>query len=586
MENLGKLILDNNKLTRINLQNTPNLQVLSCIENRISEIYGLAGLTSLIQLFVDSNELNELPPLPSVQTLSASHNKLSSLPIFPSLQLLNVSFNLLNHLPKISSQITQLIVASNCLTTLPFGMKHLEVLEASNNKLSNLDFLSSSSNLSILKVAFNEFPSLDQVIWKVCHCPLSDADFSGLAVSDSLYLKVLSRFPYLEAFNDRAVTEEDRVMLRVRKESSSSEEKFQEILENLKPSSKLEIPELSQGVSLKIDPNSSSEMEKPKSSLCEFNSPRSVCLTPSHTETLSVIPSVLSPRPTAESDKGYMSYKMREMYRSIVSSMKKNISKQFFDFAQEHDIPNKPRHHHHHCKHHTCRKNRNRTSIDRNQNNIETDDVSLISKKSVASQINRIRFNEKTEEWTKDHPKDSQNISLDAKFETGNDDEFRVSFSPIPTVQRNKIEEYFIKGILKYCKNPPRPVLKHEKTKTLIQELREECQEFLIVTSFFAQFSVKVMKVLKCFMFDAVSNKSFDWVGFFYASQDDLVQIAKDVGIFLGMKVRLNENVKVNGSCCILCAAVGEQLTRIGPGFVETSGNGMVVPSYVVWYGS
>ena len=595
MLNLKRLVLDNNKLKTLNLQNVPNLQALSCNENSISEIYGLSSLNELTELFVDSNELCELPPLPSVHILSASQNKLSSISTYPSLQMLNVSFNLLNQVPKFSNHLTQLIVASNCLTSLPFGMKNLEVLEASNNKLNNLEFLSTCDKLTIIRVAFNEFPSFEAILPKVAHCPLTDADFSGLQISEVEFRRCLRSFPYLEKWNDKMISDDDRAVAGYSEESSFNDIKnIEEVIEQFKSTKKLEIPEIRKEIRIKIDPNSSSEIEKPaKSSLSEFNSPRSVCLTPSHTETLSVIPMVSSPQVyPSEVNSSEVPYKMKEMYKSIVSSMKKNISKQLFDYAKDNQITSRPRHHHHHCCHHKCRKLKNpdlKSDIEETKPTPTTTDQATASKTKAekihkginTSQISSSSRVSKISKISQIHQLENQKFEKDLT-----DEDFRVSFSPIPQVQAKKIEDYYIKGIIKYCKTPPRPILKHEKKSTITNELNENSQEFLVVTSFFSHFQVKVWKIVKSFLFEAVFNNSFDNIAFFYPEPEEAMQVIKDVSGFLTRKVNVVEKVRVNSSCCVICAVRMDGVISIGSGQLQSNKDGTVVPAYVVWYNS
>jgi Leucine Rich Repeat. len=53
MQNLKKLVIDNNKLKTFNLTKTSNLEYVSCVENSIKEIYGLTTLYNLQQLYAD-----------------------------------------------------------------------------------------------------------------------------------------------------------------------------------------------------------------------------------------------------------------------------------------------------------------------------------------------------------------------------------------------------------------------------------------------------------------------------------------------------------------------------------------------------
>lgn len=547
MPNLKKLILDNNKIKTLNLQNLPNLEILSCIENNIVEIFGLASISKLAQLFVDCNELFELPPLMAIKVLSASHNKLNALPSFPNVQMLNVSYNLLNCISKVSVHVVQLIVADNCLTTLPCGMKSLQVLEASNNKLNNLGFLAGCENLSILKVAYNEFSTPESLFPCLQKCPLTDLDLSGLPLSKDQFKKILQHFPDLEKLNDHLISSEDK-----QKALNSQEISFLSAEEPMKARNPLEIPDLGQIVRLKLDPNSSEDLTGKKPSLSEFNSPRSVCLTPSHTETVSIIPVSSTPKPdisSTASPKEYMSYKMREMYRSIVQSMKKNISRQFFEFAQEHDIPHKPHHHHHHCRHHVCRqkpKSHSQNKVNSPHRPSETNNL-------------KFTFNEN---------------------EIFNRPDIQISYSPIPEVNR-KNEEFIIKGIVKYAKIPPRPVLRNEKNKKIEAELVNSSQEFLLVGSYFAQKGVRVLRVLKIFELSKNGGLEFDDIYLCYG----IGQWDESEGIeeLLKNKIKAGKRVVGNGGVALVCAGDRNNENE----FVGEAGwadEGVLVPVYLVWY--
>ena len=553
MTNLRKLVLDNNKIKTLNLQNLPVLEILSCTENSLVEIFGLASLLHLSQLFLDFNELNELPPLANIEVLSVSHNKLSVLPGFQSVRMLNVSFNLLNSLNKISPFIVQLIVSSNCLMSLPGGMKGLEVLDASNNKLRSLDFLAGCEQLSILKLAFNEFQSPEDLLPALKNCPLTDLDLSGLPLNKDQFSKILYFFPELEKLNEHLISLEDKQRVLNSREIS--------FLSNEEPPRKnnpLEIPDLARIVKLKLDPNSSQELTGKKPSRSEYNSPRSVCLTPSHTETVSIIPVSSTPKPGSiliNSPKAsQMTYKMRDMYRSIVSSMKRNISKQFSEFAQEHEIPSKPHHHHHH--HHTCKRHagkqrsNNRSGVKLNQSPQKTDESNPL----------KFTFNEN---------------------EILRNEGLHISYSPIPVVVNRKNEEFLVRGIVKYARIPPRPVLRHEKNFRIEAEVVNGSQEFLLIGSFFAQRGVRVLRILKIFELGKLTGKEFFEVFMCYGA--DGWEESDGVRELLNGRIRVGR--KVLGEDGVVLVCVGEKVDeKKVEGEVGWMDKGLLVPVYLVWY--
>ena len=109
----------------------PKLEYISCVENSINEFFGLVSLQHLQQLYADGNDITEIPSLAHIVMLSIEHNRLSFLPHFPSIQVLNCSYNCLSGISKLSANIIELIVCHNILTSLPCGMKKLEVLDIS-----------------------------------------------------------------------------------------------------------------------------------------------------------------------------------------------------------------------------------------------------------------------------------------------------------------------------------------------------------------------------------------------------------------------------------------------------------------------
>ena len=107
-----------------------------------SDIESLAGLEYFIglkSLYCGSNQLTQLPALPSgLTTLSCYSNQLTALPALPSgLTSLDCDSNQLTSLPTLPSSLTSLYCALNKLTalpTLPSGLKYLDCSNSVNGK--------------------------------------------------------------------------------------------------------------------------------------------------------------------------------------------------------------------------------------------------------------------------------------------------------------------------------------------------------------------------------------------------------------------------------------------------------------------
>ena len=324
MQCMKKLIIDNNKLKILNLTNMPKLEYISCVENSINEFFGLVSLQHLQQLYADGNDITEIPSLAHIVMLSIEHNRLSFLPHFPSIQVLNCSYNCLSGISKLSANIIELIVCHNILTSLPCGMKKLEVLDISYNKIVKLDFLTSCSSLKIVNASFNEFENPQIVLQKIITCPITEIDLTGMLFTEDDAANFVTALPLLEKLNMNIIRADERKRL-IDYKKSCEKSKSQDIEQkkddcyrktNRKKEKSLclDIPD---GEFLsKFSPNSSgiyteknnknllnssvisvefalSQTEENKKSLQikELEKPKTLSLTPSKTDIYSYVPS-------------------------------------------------------------------------------------------------------------------------------------------------------------------------------------------------------------------------------------------------------------------------------------------------------
>lgn len=198
-ESLTNLYCSNNQLT--NLPTLPaSLTYLRCSGNRLTELpANLSQLDNLWQIDCSENLLEELPELPAnLQYLYCNNNKLKSLSSNVSelgkLTYIDCSYNQLEKLPDLLTTIRSLDCSFNPLTVLPtdlsklvnlyelscagIGLKELPTLPAniryldcSGNELTNVEEISSLSELHRLYCSGNELaklPALPESLNELC----------------------------------------------------------------------------------------------------------------------------------------------------------------------------------------------------------------------------------------------------------------------------------------------------------------------------------------------------------------------------------------------------------------------------------
>ena len=613
MQCMKKLIIDNNKLKILNLTNMPKLEYISCVENSINEFFGLVSLQHLQQLYADGNDITEIPSLAHIVMLSIEHNRLSFLPHFPSIQVLNCSYNCLSGISKLSANIIELIVCHNILTSLPCGMKKLEVLDISYNKIVKLDFLTSCSSLKIVNASFNEFENPQIVLQKIITCPITEIDLTGMLFTEDDAANFVTALPLLEKLNMNIIRADERKRL-IDYKKSCEKSKSQDIEQkkddcyrktNRKKEKSLclDIPD---GEFLsKFSPNSSgiyteknnknllnssvisvefalSQTEENKKSLQikELEKPKTLSLTPSKTDIYSYVPSkntsnVFKNNNEVLKESLYLAKEtnvpenMKEIYKNIMQSMKKSISKKLLEIAQ----PNEKKKHHH-CNRH--KKNRNETK------SMQTEE--FLSPIGMRQQNFSIR---------------SPNLSIQAPFsgQTSQDLIFEKeplflrarsnrNHTPINLMNSPQLSDDGTEStvILKYASMPPRPILLKEENKAIIANLNPNSQEFAMVASLFMENNLKVNAIQKSFTLSLHKGQTFKDLMYFYGEDTELQAILCNPKGFTINEVILQRRIVNDFNYVLVCLSNLSELKQVYKDTYEACNKKAAVPVYLVSY--
>ena len=185
---LTQLFLDYNDLSELpqDIGNSlPNLEIFSAIGNRLSSLVATFGnMVKLKEIYLNENDLIKLSDsfccLKCLEKLHLTGNKLEFLPEqfgeLESLKSLTADENLLQKLPKtfgLLENLEELELGCNCLSSVldGFGMlKSLKVLNLSNNKLTELpESFGNLPNLEALDLSANNIKFLTSK-FQSCHC--------------------------------------------------------------------------------------------------------------------------------------------------------------------------------------------------------------------------------------------------------------------------------------------------------------------------------------------------------------------------------------------------------------------------------
>lgn len=602
MTYMKKLVIDSNRIASLNVINFPNLEHISCVENNLTEFFGLTSLQNLTHFYADGNNLTELPSLTRVRVMSIAHNRLSNLANFPSLEILNASYNCIGVIQKVGFCVKELFVAHNILTTLPFGMKRLEVLDVSHNNVRKLSFLAGCIRLKVLYAGFNDINTREEVLKCLAKCPLVEVDL-GFAFEDGFFYEFLSFFPLLRKFGNKNVVEEDRKKAQGSEEivefKSFDKEKSWEKPRMLS----LEIPEIViktekhkgnmkkkhdknvDGVQdekkmmkiLTISPNSSIEVVNRTSEKTQarwpVDSPRNACLEPSHTESFSIFPNRTIEENFHNSNddarKSVFNDQINDMCKSIVSQIHQSISEKFEELAKT-----KSKHRTHRCRHH-CKHRKPKLAttltIDIDAPPVVTGKNPLLSKAKnhtpISSKSSRHTLIEKEFIFSPDLESD--------KYSTTS----KCSFSPSSFLGKSITE-----SLLKYAIIPARPILKSECNSALVTILSKKSKECQCLIAYFGQKNLRIKEIRKTFTFGLMKGKSFTDFGFFYTEESELMSILYCNQGFGNREVTLHRDPDKSFCTVLICLTNIDELKEIYKDTYQTEFKNAAVPAYMVSY--
>jgi Leucine-rich repeat (LRR) protein len=209
MHSLKKIVLDSNKIRNIEFKaEIPALQVISCKENNIVTVQGIAFAPLLTEVDLSGNDLSELSDswskLFNLKVLILKKNSLTSLPKLMSLEVLDASHNALSSLKVLSSNLRELYINHNAVTDLP-TLPSLTTADISYNKLENLSFFTNSYNLKSLNASYNLLNDPDQIQKQLSNCNLVLLDLRGMDFTQSCYEKYINSFNSLEMLNGQTI---------------------------------------------------------------------------------------------------------------------------------------------------------------------------------------------------------------------------------------------------------------------------------------------------------------------------------------------------------------------------------------------
>lgn len=619
MISMKKLILDNNKLTNLNLDNFPKLEFISCINNNITQFYGLTSLNQLSYLYADGNELTELPFLAKLKILSISHNRLSNILHYPSLEVLNASYNCLGNIEKVSSLVMEMNVSHNILTMLPFRMKGVEILDFSHNNIRKVDFVIGCKKLKVISAAGNDMENPEEMLEFLAKCPLEDVDL-GFEFEDKVFYAYLNALPLLKKINLYTITEEDRDNARKNMEISELHGGKKDESWEQERTLCLEIPEIS-GESVKdkesapnscrnafldkLSPNLSAIEEAPKKPYMKnltTSADSSVDLTiinsdnktqPLNTQTSSKNPYLspsktegflITPTKTIEEEKiteslqsspeintgAFLSDHINDICKSLAAQIHQSISDKFEDLVKTQQSFKRKRCKHR-CKHHKA-KQATAISI-----GLDTDSIKVEGKTYRSSSVKNSKVIASQESKKTIIEKESN--SLWAYENEIAEQSFKYQNTLSLSSMKNSSESLF-----KYAIIPPRPILKSEYNSSLVVVLGTQSREHQIVVSYFAKYNFHITKVRKGYTFGLLKGRYFSDIMFYYAEKMYLISFIYSSKGFDRNNIVLYRKPQIGYSAVLMCLTNLNELRQINNDIYQIEHNKQAVPVYLVSY--
>lgn len=199
-----QLYLSNNRITSINLNNYPKLQLLDCSGCGLKYLIGQSD--KLTELDAQNNSLSNIPHFKNIRRIVLDYNKLEKIDSYPQLSSLSISFNNVTHIgdqPKLKK-----LLANNNKISYVGNMPCLKMIDLGHNKLTSYN---PPVNTNYLSIHFN---------------PITDIRLDGTVVKSIKELQV--NFKTYKNIYNRYYDVFESVNIQ------SSQEKMKLILEKIK----------------------------------------------------------------------------------------------------------------------------------------------------------------------------------------------------------------------------------------------------------------------------------------------------------------------------------------------------------------
>ncbi|MHC4704474.1 MAG: leucine-rich repeat domain-containing protein, partial [Planctomycetota bacterium] len=166
LSSLEAVDLQNNRIEAIPaLSDLPNLKFLDCTGNLISDVSGLSGLVALEALTLRNNRITDisaLTDLPSLRLLDLQSNQITAVPdlsAVPSIEILDLENNQITAIDAITGvpNLRSLGLARNQIADISglVGLPSLESLDLQGNEIADIGLLRSLFGLSRLDLSYN-----------------------------------------------------------------------------------------------------------------------------------------------------------------------------------------------------------------------------------------------------------------------------------------------------------------------------------------------------------------------------------------------------------------------------------------------
>lgn len=174
-ENIKKLDIRRNKLSRLSFSENSSLEYLDASDNLIKSLKGVSGLKNLQVFDAGYNLIKKIPKLelPALKELYLMSNDIK--------KMKNIHF----------SNLLKIDLANNEIKTLrKFETPEISEAYFGANKISKIENISDFSHLKILDLQFNKLKELD--------CSLLPSGIEVLLVNDNRKLKVIKNIENLK----------------------------------------------------------------------------------------------------------------------------------------------------------------------------------------------------------------------------------------------------------------------------------------------------------------------------------------------------------------------------------------------------